>query len=126
MKSVLMVLLAVWSLSAVADKQQGMPAWAQSLSAAQGEQVAKMHHQLEQDQQQAKQREQTLQQQLNNLAVAEQPDMAAIEQTIDALMAAKAQILKLRYAHIVEMRAMLTPEQRQGYDQGVLTRHKIH
>jgi hypothetical protein len=40
-------------------------------------------------------------------------------------MAAKAQIMRLRYDHLIEMRAILSDEQKVGYDKAVLSRSAV-
>ena len=40
-------------------------------------------------------------------------------------MAAKTQIMRLRYGHLVEMRTILTDEQKVGYDKGILSRSAV-
>ena len=48
-----------------------------------------------------------------------------INAKIDELMEARNHIMQLRYAHLVEMRAILTDEQKVGYDKGVLNRSAV-
>ncbi|MDH5544429.1 MAG: periplasmic heavy metal sensor [Gammaproteobacteria bacterium] len=102
-----------------------MPAWAKTLTKAQKKAVDEMHHKLDKDQAPFKQQEKDLQHALNELTVKDNADPAQINAKIDELMAAKNQILRLRYAHLVEMRAILTEEQRPSYDASVLERDKI-
>lgn len=102
-----------------------MPAWAKTLTKEQKKAVDEMHHKLDRDQEPFKQKEKALQQSLNELAVKDNADISQINAKIDELMAAKNQILRLRYAHLVEMRAILTEKQRASYDASVLKRDKI-
>jgi len=44
---------------------------------------------------------------------------------IDELMAARNQIMRLRYEHLIEMRAILSVEQKVGYDKAVLNRSVV-
>jgi len=44
---------------------------------------------------------------------------------IDELMAARNQILRLRHAHLIEMRKSLTDEQKVGYDKALLQRSAV-
>ncbi|MDH5219330.1 MAG: periplasmic heavy metal sensor [Gammaproteobacteria bacterium] len=102
-----------------------MPAWVKTLTRDQKKAVDEMHHKLEKDQEPFKQKEKALQQALNEITVKDNADLSQIDVRIDELMAAKNQILRLRYAHLVEMRAILTEEQRVSYDASVLKRDKI-
>jgi len=53
---------------------------------------------------------------LNTLMTVEQPDMTAINSTIDEMYVLKAQLEKKKVAHIQEIRNILTPEQRLQFD----------
>jgi len=102
-----------------------MPAWAKTLTGDQKTAVEEMHHKLDKDQEPFKQKEKALQQALNELTVKDNADLAQINARIDELMEVKNKILRLRYAHLVEMRVILTEEQRTSYDASVLKREKI-
>jgi len=102
-----------------------MPAWAKTLTKDQKKAVDEMHHKLDKDQESFKLKEKALQQALNELTVKDNADLSQINARIDELMAVKNQILRLRYAHLVEMRAILTQKQRASYDASVLKRDKI-
>ena len=108
------------------NAKHAMPAWAKTLTKDQKKAVEEMHHKLDKDQKPFKQKEKALQQTLNELAIKDNADLSQINAKIDELMAAKNQILRLRYAHLVEMRAVLTKEQRPSYDASVLKRDEIN
>jgi Spy/CpxP family protein refolding chaperone len=58
------------------------------------------------------------------LATADQPDNKAISSKIDELLAVKKQLMQKRYAHIAEMRKVLTTGQRASFDMQVLKKVK--
>ncbi len=94
-------------------------------AAAQKEAIDAMHHKLHDDQAAYKAAEAQALKELNELTVQEGVEMADINAKIDELVAAKTQILRLRYGHLVEMRAILTDEQKVSYDKGVLSRSAV-
>jgi len=102
--------------------------WAASIPDAEVDQKAAidhMHHKLHDDQAAYKATEAQALKELNEMTVREDIKAEDINAKIDELMAAKTQILYLRYAHLVEMRAILSDEQKVGYDKGVLGRTAV-
>jgi len=92
---------------------------------AQKEAIDRMHHQLHDDQASFKAAEATALRELNEMTVREGVKIEDINAKIDELMSAKKQIMRLRYAHLVEMRTVLTEAQKVGYDKGVLNRSAV-
>ena len=84
-----------------------------------------MHHKLHDDQAPFKAQEISFLKDLNEMTVKEDVKLEDINNKIDQLMAAKNQIMRLRYQHLVEMRAVLTEKQKVSYDKGVLSRSAI-
>lgn len=84
-----------------------------------------MHHKLHDEQAAYKAAEAQALTELNEMTVQEGVKAEDINAKIDVLMAAKTQILYLRYAHLVEMRTILSDEQKVGYDKGVLGRSAV-
>jgi Spy/CpxP family protein refolding chaperone len=91
----------------------------------QKEAIDEMHHKLHDDQAPFKAKEAQYLKELNEMTVREDVRMHDINAKIGQLMAAKEQIMRLRYDHLVEMRAILTDEQKVGYDKGVLSRSAV-
>ena len=94
-------------------------------AAAQKEAIDTMHHKLHDDQAGYKAAAAKALKELNELTVQEGVEIEAINAKVDELMAAKTQIMRLRYGHLIEMRAILTDEQKVSYDKGVLSRSEI-
>ena len=92
---------------------------------AQKEAIDQMHHKLHDDQASFKAAEAKALNELNEMTVGEDVDIEQVNAKIDELMAAKTQIMRLRYGHLVEMRTILTDEQKVGYDKGVLSRSSV-
>lgn len=92
---------------------------------AQKEAIDQMHHKLHDDQAAFKAAEARALKELNEITVREDVTVEQLNDKIEQLMAAKTQILRLRYGHLVEMRAILTGEQKVGYDKGVLNRSSV-
>ena len=96
------------------------PPWMKTLSDEQKLEVDRMHVQVAKVEKPLRDKMRLAQRQLNVLATADKPDMKAIERAIEKVSRLKAEIMRNRYQHIVEMRAILTPQQRLSYDMGVL------
>jgi Spy/CpxP family protein refolding chaperone len=92
---------------------------------SQKEAIDHMHHKLHDDQAPYKAQEAQFLKELNEMTIQEGVDMADINAKIDELMTAKKHIMYLRYGHLVEMRAILTDDQKVGYDKGVLSRSAV-
>lgn len=92
---------------------------------SQKDNIAHMHHKLHDDQAPFKAKEVQTLQELNEMTIREDVAITDIYAKIDELMNAKNNIMRLRYEHLIEMRAILTDDQKQGYDQGVLNRSAV-
>jgi Spy/CpxP family protein refolding chaperone len=57
---------------------------------------------------------------LNKLVVNKNPDIKAIHRKIDEILELKREIMRKKYEHMVEMRGMLTSEQRVSFDMKLL------
>lgn len=84
-----------------------------------------MHHKLQNDQAPFKVKEAQALKELNEMTIREDVRIEEVNAKIDELMAAKSQIMRLRYDHLIEMRAILTDEQKINYDRSVLTRSAV-
>lgn len=87
--------------------------------------IDQMHHQLHDDQASFKARETQALKELNEMAIRENITLDDINTKIDELMSAKKQILRLRYAHLIEMRKILSDDQKTGYDKAILNRSAV-
>jgi len=94
--------------------------WKDTLTNEQRAKIDKMHLALKKTMSVLKARLELKEVELKNLALDDSPDMNAINKKIDEMMAVKTEMKKHKYAHMVEMRAALTPEQRASFDMGVL------
>jgi Spy/CpxP family protein refolding chaperone len=81
-----------------------------------------MHHKLHEDQSPFKAKENKALKELNEMTIREGVRIEDVNAKIGELMEAKTQIMRLRYGHLVEMRTILTDDQKVGYDKGVLNR----
>jgi len=87
--------------------------------------IDQMHHKLHDDQAAFKVKEKQALKELNEMTIREDVSMEELNVKIDELMAAKTEIMRLRYGHLIEMRAILTDKQKVGYDKGVLKRSAV-
>lgn len=100
--------------------------WLASLTAEQRQKIDAMHLQLAKEIAPLKAQLRMKKTELKLLVVEDKPDMRAIDKKIDEILALKRQIMHKRYAHKVEMRALLTPEQRVSFDLGLIGKHGHH
>jgi Spy/CpxP family protein refolding chaperone len=119
------MLACLTALPIRADEKRELPAWTQTLTQSQRDQFEHMHHQLDDEQAPHKKKEAEALAELNAMTIREDADVADINSKIAELMEAKTQIMRLRYAHLIEMRRVLTDEQKPGYDKGVLKRSAV-
>jgi len=102
--------------------------WAQTLSDDQKLDIDKMHLQVAQFEAVQKAKKKLLKAELNVLAANSPTDKKAMYAKIDEILEVKKSIMRNRYDHIVEMRAVLNKQQRISYDADLLKRkkHKRH
>ncbi len=98
--------------------------WHDTLNDQQKIEVDEMHLQLMKESGPIKAMIKVKKMELAVLATDEKADLKAINQKIDEILALKRQKMQKRFAHIVEMRQMLSPEQRLSYDMRILHRAK--
>jgi len=94
-------------------------------AASQKKAIDLMHHKLQDDQSPFKAKEKQALKELNEMTIREDVRIEDVNAKIDELMEAKTRIIRLRYGHLVEMRTILTNEQKVGYDKGVLNRSAV-
>ena len=94
-------------------------------AAPQKKAIDQMHHKLHDDQASFKAKEKQALKELNEMTIREGVRIEDVNAKIDELIAAKTEIMRLRYGHLVEMRTILTDEQKVGYDKGVLSRSAV-
>ena len=93
--------------------------------ASQKEAIDHMHHKLHDDLAPLKAKEAQALKELNEMTIREDVRIEDINAKIDQLMDAKKQIMRLRYDHLIEMRTILSDEQKVDYDQAVLNRSAV-
>ncbi len=84
-----------------------------------------MHHQLDDDQKPYKEQEARALKELNEMTIREDVKLDAVYAKIDELMAAKNQIMSIRYEHLIEIRKILTDEQKVRYEERLLKRSEV-
>ena len=93
--------------------------------ASQKEAIDRMHHKLHDDQAAYKAKETQALKELNEMTIREDVRIEDVDAKMDELMDAKKQILRLRYGHLIEMRTILSDEQKVDYDKGILKRSAV-
>ncbi len=100
------------------------PHWKKTLTDEQKMQADRMHLALKKEIRVLEARLNVEKTELSNLVVQDSPDTKAIHRKIDGVIELKREIMQKKYNHIIEMRGMLTKEQRVSFDMGVLKKDK--
>ena len=97
------------------------PDWHGTLSDHQKLKVDEMHLRLMKDTASIKAMITVKKTELAVLATQDHAKLEALNKKIDEILDLKRQKIRARYAHIVEMREMLSPEQRISYDMRIIS-----
>jgi len=114
----LVIMVCLISTSLLADQIQ-------KSDASQKASIDKMHHKLHIDQAPFKEQEVQALKELNEMTILDDVKLEKVNVKIDELMAAKTQIMRLRYEHLIEMRAILSDAQKVPYDKSILKRSAV-
>lgn len=95
--------------------------WKYTLTDEQKARADKMHLELKKSMAVLKERLGVAKAELALLVVSDKPDTAAINRKIDDILAIKKEMMRKKYSHKVEMRGILTPEQRVSFDMHVVS-----
>ncbi len=115
------MLISLMMLFSVALNAEQIP----DPAASQKQAIDHMHHKLHDDQAPFKTKEAQALKELNEMTIRDGVRIEDVNAKIDELMAAKTQIMRLRYDHLIEMRTILTDDQKAGYDKNVLDRSAV-
>jgi len=96
------------------------PEWKDTLTEEQRSKADMMHLELEKSLSLLEAGLMVRKAELANLLVAEKPDTKAVTRKIGEIVEIKREMMEKKYGHMMEMRGILTPEQRVSFDMGVL------
>lgn len=96
------------------------PLWKETLTDEQKMKADRMHRELKMSLNVLKAKKKVGKAELNNLIIKDNPNTNAIHRKIDEILELKRKIMRIKYGHKVEMRGMLTSEQRVSFDMGLL------
>ncbi len=114
----LVIMLSLISTSLLADQIQ-------KPNVSQKTAIDEMHHKLHIDQAPYKEQEVQALKELNEMTIRDDVKLEKVNIKIEELMAAKTQIMRLRYEHLIEMRAILSDVQKVPYDKNILKRSAV-
>lgn len=103
-----------------------LPPWSDSLNEVQKTKINSLHVDMKKQQSVIEAEIQLRDKELNLLLTSDRVDNKAVDSKIDQIMKLKRQLIRLRADHIVDMRRILNPEQRQSFDTQVLSRRHQH
>ncbi len=92
------------------------PAWRSTLTAEQRVKMDRMHLALKKEMNLLEGKIGLRKAELKNLVTADMPDEKEIHSKIDEIIALKKEMMTKKYDHVVELRGILTPEQRTSFD----------
>ena len=96
------------------------PHWKGLLTDSQRTQIDKMHLEVKKSTSVMKAQLKVKKIELANLIIQDDPNTGAIHRKIDGILELKGKIMKIKYDHKVEMRGIMTPEQRVSFDMGIV------
>ena len=94
------------------------PSWKETLTEEQKMKADKMHLELKKAMSILEAKANLKEAELNNLITQDNPDTKAIHSNISDTMEIKKEMMIKKYDHRVEMRSIITPEQRLSFDLG--------
>lgn len=102
--------------------------WKQTLTEDQKMKADKMHLELKKAVSVLEAKVKLKEAELNTMVTKDKPDTSAIHGKISEIAELKKEMMTKKYDHIVEMRSILTPEQRVSFDLGLsgLMHHEGH
>jgi Spy/CpxP family protein refolding chaperone len=95
------------------------PGWKETLTEEQKMKADKMHLELKKAMSILEAKTNLKEAELNDLITQDNPDTKAIQSNINDIMEIKKEMMIKKYDHMVEMRTILTPEQRLSFDLGL-------
>ena len=95
------------------------PSWKETLTEEQKMKADKMHLELKKAMSILEAKANLKEAELNDLITQDNPDTKAIHSNISDTMEIKKEMMIKKYDHMVEMRTILTPEQRLSFDLGL-------
>lgn len=113
-------------------KQCQRPRWKATLTTEQRQKMGRMHLALSKTLVSLKAQKKVKKAELKLLLVQDKTSTKSIHRKIDEILAIKRQIMRKRYEHLLDMRNLLTPEQRVSFDLGLIRKsghrryHKRH
>jgi len=98
--------------------------WKETLSDAQKKQMDKMHLELKKSITVLKAQLNLKKAELNSLVANDAPGNKSIDKKIDEILKLEGELMRKKYEHKVEMRTILTPEQRVSFDMQLIEKSK--
>ncbi len=98
------------------------PSWTQTLTAEQIIKINQLHADLAKTKAPLKARMTVARTELAVLTTADAPDTGAMDEKIQEILKLRGRMMRAHSDHVIEVRKMLTPEQRASFDMHVLKR----
>ena len=98
--------------------------WKDSLTKEQALQIDKLHLKLQKDSSVIKAKLKVAKMEMAILLVEDKPNQSKIDKKLKEILELKSKKMKLRNAHVIDMRKVLTEEQHMSFDMKVLAKAK--
>ncbi|HAS18178.1 MAG TPA: hypothetical protein DDX84_10235 [Nitrospiraceae bacterium] len=98
--------------------------WEKTLSDAKNDAIEGLKISLKKDLAVAEETVQVKKTKLNSIITVDKSDRTAIGKLIDEMTELEKEILQKRYEHMIKVREILTPEQRDSYDMRILAKSR--
>ena len=99
------------------------PRWKQSMTEQQKMKADKMHLELKKSMSVLEAKVKMKEVELNSIVMRDKPDANDIHLKVNEITELNKEMMIKKYDHIVEMRSILTPEQRVSFDLGLVGMH---
>ncbi len=100
--------------------------WKETLTDSQKTQLERLHLAMEKDVSVLKAELGVKKAELKALALKDNPDTQAISRKTDEIIGIKKELMQKRIGHLIEVRKVLTPEQRVSFDSAVMSGREGH
>jgi zinc resistance-associated protein len=100
--------------------------WKETLTDSQKTQLEKLHLAMKKDTSVLRAELGVKKAELKALALKDNPDTQAISRKTDEIMGIKKELMQKRIGHLIEVRKVLTPEQRVSFDSAVMSGREGH
>lgn len=102
------------------DRHGKSSAWKKTLTAEQKTELDRLHVSLKKDLASMKAEIRLKKSEARTIVSSDNPDMEALSKLTAQIAGLEKEVMNAKYAHMIKVRSMLTPEQKAGFDAAVI------